>query len=91
MTDDATLSDFESAADGADDERATGETTPGEVDIDESDADGDPTGSSAAESDDGTALSTYAWGTYTCARCGTTTERAWRDEGSFVCTGCKSW
>ncbi|WP_306054189.1 DUF7573 domain-containing protein [Natronococcus wangiae] len=83
MTDDATLSDFESSADS--DERTARD------DAATSDANRVSDGSSATESDDGTALSTYAWGAYTCARCETTTERAWRDGGAFVCPDCKSW
>ncbi|WP_254762305.1 DUF7573 domain-containing protein [Natrinema marinum] len=36
-------------------------------------------------------FSTYAWGEYTCGRCGAATERVWRDDGDFVCPECKEW
>ena len=39
------------------------------------------------------ATATYRWrpGGATCARCGETTERQWRDADVFVCAGCKTW
>jgi len=82
MTDDATLSDF-----------ATSET--GETDgADEGD---DGTDSSTAVSppeadrDPGSAQSTYAYGEYTCADCGQSTNRVWRADGALVCPDCKQW
>ena len=55
---------------------------------DESTADGEPT---ATEADPATV--TYRWQPdgAACARCGTTTERQWRDDGGFVCADCKAW
>ena len=37
--------------------------------------------------------STYRWepGGAVCARCGSTTERQWVDDGAFVCPACKQW
>jgi hypothetical protein len=39
------------------------------------------------------AESTYSWSPAgaTCASCGATVERRWRDEGDLVCADCKSW
>ncbi|RQH01484.1 hypothetical protein EA472_07155 [Natrarchaeobius oligotrophus] len=34
---------------------------------------------------------TYAWGEYTCGRCGDACERVWRDDGAYVCADCKAW
>lgn len=75
VTEDATLSDFRSSA-----ESVGGDA--GSDDADETEPTPEP---------DGTGLSTYAWGSYTCTRCESDTERVWRDEGAFVCPDCKSW
>ena len=55
---------------------------------DESMADDEPT---ATEADPATV--TYRWQPdgAACARCGTTTERQWRDDDGFVCADCKAW
>lgn len=55
---------------------------------DESTADHKPT---ATEADPATV--TYRWQPdgAACARCGTTTERQWRDDDGFVCADCKAW
>lgn len=55
---------------------------------DESTADDEPT---ATEADPATV--TYRWQPdgAACARCGTTTERQWRDDDGFVCADCKAW
>jgi hypothetical protein len=39
------------------------------------------------------AESTYSWSPAgaTCAACGASVERRWRDEGELVCADCKSW
>ena len=39
------------------------------------------------------ATATYRWQPEgaACARCGTTTERQWRDDDEFVCPDCKAW
>ncbi|MFU8869408.1 hypothetical protein [Natronococcus sp.] len=84
MTDDATLSSFTGSTDRADDgERGQG--------CDESEGDGVDRGTDADSSGTRTALSTYAWGSYTCKRCEATVERVWREEGALVCPDCKSW
>ena len=90
MTDDATLSDFLAAESEADEEPASEHPTASSED--ESTDDGDGNRERETErSSDGTGLSTYAWGEYTCSRCDTETDRVWREEGSFVCPECKSW
>ncbi|WP_440771067.1 DUF7573 domain-containing protein [Natronorubrum sp. DTA28] len=119
MTDDATLSDFDSGEttdddpdgpDGPDDpdeqrsnsnsnpttEIETGERAPDDGNDDGEPVDGETTDDDVretpnADADRETARSTYAWGTYTCSRCETETERVWRDEGDFVCPACKPW
>ncbi|MDG5760778.1 hypothetical protein QA600_15680 [Natronococcus sp. A-GB1] len=83
MTDDATLSSFTGSTDRADDERGQGR--------EESNGDRTDRASDGDSSEHGTVPSTYAWGSYTCQRCETTVERVWRDEGTLVCPGCKSW
>lgn len=57
------------------------------------DADGGETGETEPDRarDAGTDLSTYAWGSYACRRCGNEVERVWRDDGDLVCSDCKSW
>jgi len=76
VTDDATLSDFDTAADeeSADDSRSN------------------PNRSTTAEPRAGEiAQSTYAWGEYTCEQCTGTTDRVWRVDGDLVCPDCKTW
>ncbi|WP_121741851.1 DUF7573 domain-containing protein [Natronorubrum halophilum] len=96
MTDDATLSDFDSAVDRAE----TGDTADRQADSSEDD--GEPMSKATAPEDSAEAaesgrlsrdseLSTYAWGTYACGRCETDTGRVWREDGEFVCPDCKPW
>ncbi|WP_049922087.1 DUF7573 domain-containing protein [Halopiger djelfimassiliensis] len=54
-------------------------------------ADGTETDGASGGDETATALSTYAWGDYTCRRCENPTERVWRDDGDLVCPACKSW
>ncbi|NGM70297.1 hypothetical protein G6M89_14980 [Natronolimnobius sp. AArcel1] len=82
MSDDARLSDFsrepaESGDDSGEDEN-------------ENESDAEPMRSSV-ESDSASALATYAWGEYVCARCETDSERVWKDDDVFVCPDCKDW
>lgn len=54
----------------------------------------DDTGDSAGgprEKRSETGFSTYAWGTYTCSRCGDETNRVWRSDADLVCPECKEW
>ena len=58
----------------------------------------DSDGESATVDDEATteadpATATYRWQPEgaACARCGTTTERQWRDDDEFVCPDCKVW
>lgn len=98
MTDDATLSDFQTGAD-ADDADSTGERRADSSSDDSNTDDSDPAAVTADEEDSAgppespgaTGLSTYAWGAYTCSRCETETERVWRADGDLVCPDCKSW
>ncbi|MXV61409.1 hypothetical protein GS429_04890 [Natronorubrum sp. JWXQ-INN-674] len=87
MTDDATLTDFGSAA--SDDGDGNGDAHESD-DGDAAATDETQPETNSHESDD-TGLSTYAWGEYTCHRCETETGRVWRDDGEFVCPACKSW
>ncbi|WP_394738855.1 DUF7573 domain-containing protein [Natronococcus roseus] len=89
MTDDATLSSFTGSTDRADDGERGRERE--ESDGDGSTEDEADQGSDRDSSEHGTALSTYAWGSYTCQRCETTVERVWREDGALVCPDCKSW
>ncbi|GAB3671277.1 DUF7573 domain-containing protein [Halopiger thermotolerans] len=93
MTDDATLSDFgvDATADG--NGSSAGENAGDERTADDRDRDAAPT-----ERDDGRdrtalnpSLATYACGDYVCARCGTESDRVWRDGDEFVCPDCKEW
>ena len=34
---------------------------------------------------------TYGWGEYTCADCGTDCTAVWRDGEELVCPTCKAW
>ena len=81
-TDDESMADDEPTTD--DESTADGEPTTD----DESTADDEPT---ATEADPATV--TYRWQPdgAACARCGTTTERQWRDDDGFVCADCKAW
>lgn len=101
MSEDATLSDFQSAGedDGCDVDDVGDERDVDDVgdERDEEEAGGvtdDPATDADPESADDEpdpAVSTYAWGEYACDRCGERTERAWRDEEALVCPACKSW
>ena len=57
----------------------------------------DERANATASGDHGTAPdpthSTYGWtpGGAECADCGATVKRRWRDDGRFVCVGCKTW
>lgn len=91
MTDDATLSDFGSPAADDDsshsrsDERDSSATAGAESA--QTDTANGETGATGTE----TALSTYAWGEYTCRQCERATDRAWRADGVLVCPDCKEW
>ncbi|AGB38257.1 DUF7573 domain-containing protein [Natronococcus occultus] len=78
MTEDETLSAF------------TGSTEHGDRSEDGRSVD-EPEPDRGTETEAGTGLSTYAWGSYSCRRCDREVERVWRDDGAFVCPDCKSW
>ena len=94
MSEDRPLTEFtdaerdsgDSESDSGDSVIATGDDEP--TTDDESTADDEPT---ATEADPATV--TYRWQPdgAACARCGTTTERQWRDDNGFVCADCKAW
>jgi hypothetical protein len=94
MSEDRPLTEFtdaerdsgDSESDSGDSVIPTGDDEP--TTDDESTADGEPT---ATEADPATV--TYRWQPdgAACARCGTTTERQWRDDDGFVCADCKAW
>ena len=94
MSEDRPLTEFtdaerdsgDSESDSGDSVIATGDDEP--TASDESTADDEPT---ATEADPATV--TYRWQPdgAACARCGTTTERQWRDDDGFVCADCKAW
>jgi len=94
MSEDRPLTEFtdaerdsgDSESDSGDSVIATGDDEP--TAGDESTADDEPT---ATEADPATV--TYRWQPdgAACARCGTTTERQWRDDDGFVCADCKAW
>lgn len=83
---DAERDSGDSESDSGDSVIPTGDDEP--TTDDESTADGEPT---ATEADPATV--TYRWQPdgAACARCGTTTERQWRDDDGFVCADCKAW
>ncbi|WP_084569040.1 DUF7573 domain-containing protein [Halostagnicola larsenii] len=88
MTEDATLSAF-----AADDDAADANADEG---ASETDASADATGTDPVEpggtnTDIEPATSTYVWGTYTCDACSETVDRAWLEDGAFVCPACKDW
>ena len=94
MSEDRPLTEFtdaerdsgDSESDSGDSVIPTGDNEP--TTDDESTADDEPT---ATEADPATV--TYRWQPdgAACARCGTTTERQWRDDDGFVCADCKAW
>ena len=94
MSEDRSLTEFtdaerdsgDSESDSGDSVIPTGDDEP--TTDDESMADDEPT---ATEADPATV--TYRWQPdgAACARCGTTTERQWRDDDGFVCADCKAW
>jgi len=94
MSEDRPLTEFtdaerdsgDSESDSGDSVIPTGDDEP--TTDDESTADDEPT---ATEADPATV--TYRWQPdgAACARCGTTTERQWRDDDGFVCADCKAW
>ena len=94
MSEDRPLTEFtdaerdsgDSESDSGDSVIPTGDDEP--TAGDESTADDEPT---ATEADPATV--TYRWQPdgAACARCGTTTERQWRDDDGFVCADCKAW
>jgi|APHM01.1.fsa_nt_gi hypothetical protein len=79
-------SDTGSADTGTDADAAEANTNAAEA------AGGNAAGSSV-DSDIEPATPTYRWQPEgaTCADCGATTERQWRDDDAFVCADCKSW
>ena len=83
---DAERDSGDSESDSGDSVIPTGDDEP--TTDDESTADDEPT---ATEADPATV--TYRWQPdgAACARCGTTTERQWRDDDGFVCADCKAW
>jgi hypothetical protein len=89
VTDDATLSDFEGPTDDADGDGTAGDAADESLERDDGDDAPAPRSNETGPAD--VARSTYAWGEYACADCGTATERVWREDESFVCPACKSW
>lgn len=103
MTEDARLTDFVGSDDAAD-ERDGSDGSAVSRDGPDAAADAnedasperqadvtDASDANPASHDGSTAIATYAWGEYTCERCGESTERAWRDDGAYVCPACKRW
>ena len=101
---DAERDSGDSESDSGDSVIATGDDEP--TASDESTADGEPTTDDEPTADDepttddeptateaDPATVTYRWQPdgAACARCGTTTERQWRDDDGFVCADCKAW
>lgn len=94
MSEDRPLTEFtdaerdsgDSESDSGDSVIPTGDDEP--TAGDESTADDEPTATGADP-----ATVTYRWQPdgAACARCGTTTERQWRDDDGFVCADCKAW
>jgi len=82
MSEDRPLTEFV-----ADEDSAEGDDTGAD------EADADDAADSPADSDAEPATPTYRWRPdgATCADCGATTERQWRDDDAFVCADCKSW
>lgn len=94
MTDDARLTDFSPVAEGATRSVAHAEHRAG-TDHTHDDRDGPPPAhddrDGATPAREESAVSTYAWGEYTCSACGDATQRVWRADGELVCPACKSW
>lgn len=96
VTEDATLSDFlqsDAADDGdaTDDCRADSDAVTGDAETSGT-SDESLDGASRSAGDAGLSeLATYAWGVYSCSRCGRETERVWREDGAIVCPDCKPW
>ena len=94
MSEDRPLTEFTDAErDSGDSESDSGDSVIPTGD-DEPTADDEPTTDdepTATEADPATV--TYRWQPdgAACARCGTTTERQWRDDDGFVCADCKAW
>ena len=91
MTDDASLTDFVSPSDRDGDETTAdpeSSTTPPTAEANDT---GDSEREAGGDDHDRETPSTYAWGAYTCTRCGESTDRVWRDDGAFVCPSCKTW
>ena len=85
MSEDRPLTEFVADKDSADDDSAPDAGT--------NDTAADDAADSPVDSDAEPASPTYRWQPdgATCADCGTTTERQWRDDEGFVCADCKSW
>jgi hypothetical protein len=64
-----------------------------EADTNAAEAAGSDAADSSIDSDIEPATPTYRWQPEgaTCADCGATIERQWRDDDAFVCADCKSW
>ncbi|SEW17770.1 DUF7573 domain-containing protein [Natrinema salifodinae] len=94
MTDDATLSNFVSADEADSDADSDPAADPGTAANTDRKTDADVGANADANTNThatDTGHSTFAWGEYTCDRCGNATERAWRDDGDLVCPNCKKW
>lgn len=97
MTDDATLSEFSSAGSEAEADESGTSNESSEADEVSARADGQTRDEHESDSTEGPRhgvempRTTFAWGSYTCGRCETATERAWRVDGEFVCPACKPW
>ena len=92
MSEDRPLTEFVPDEDSADDD---GDEATKNEDDDDTAADTavDDAADPPADSDAEPATPTYRWQPdgATCADCGATTERQWRDDDAFVCADCKSW
>ncbi|WP_323171908.1 hypothetical protein [Natrialba sp. PRR66] len=106
MTDDKTLSDYQTAAteERADEPSehepapsATATETETETETDSTaNSNTDPGSASSSGSETlNSSLATYAWSppadAAVCSECGEASTRRWRDDGTFVCPACKTW
>ncbi|ELZ21027.1 hypothetical protein C477_05997 [Haloterrigena salina JCM 13891] len=83
----------ERAADSDREQRERTESTDGVVDVETAVTDDKAIGDDSIDEEPigDTGRSTYGWGEYTCRRCGSDTDRVWREDGDLVCPDCKNW